>query len=206
MKIAVYDKNGKKTEASVETKIFDGKENQALLSEAVYILNSNKRQGGAKTKDRSEVSGGGIKPWRQKGTGRARVGSSRSPIWRSGGITFGPTGKENYKLTMPQKKRKKALSAALATMVKEDIITVKDLNITKPNTKTMAKLLEKLNFDRNILFVVEKTDENLTKSVRNLSCGVKVCDFKSLNVYMVLWARKIVFLGDSLKLMSEGIK
>ena len=206
MKVAVYDKTGKKTESVVDTKLFDGKENEALLAEAVYILNSNKRQAGAKTKDRSAVSGGGRKPWRQKGTGRARVGSSRSPIWRSGGVTFGPTGEQNFKLDMPKKKRKAALVAALATKKAEDVVAIKEIKIDKPSTKVMAKLFEKLGLDRNVLLVAEKANENIAKSVRNLSCNVKVYDYKSLNAYEVLWARKIVFLGDSLKMISEGVK
>lgn len=206
MKVSVYDKNGKKAEKTIDTKIFEGKENSTLLAEVVYILNSNKRQAGAKTLDRSGVSGGGRKPWRQKGTGRARVGSTRSPLWRSGGVTFGPTGEQNFKLSMPKKKRKAALMAALATKKAEDVLVLGDIKLEKPSTKEIAKMFEKLNLDRNILVVTDKKYENLSKSVKNLSYSVKVFDHSSLNAYEVLWAQKMLFIGDSLKLVSEGIK
>ncbi len=200
MKVAVYDKSGKKAPAPVETKIFDGKANDALLAEAVYILSSNKRQAPAKTLDRSEVSGGGKKPWRQKGTGRARAGSSRSPIWRSGGVTFGPTGEQNFKLAMPKKKRNAALKAALATKKAEDVLVIKDIKLEKPSTKVFAGLFKKLELNRNVLVVTDKNDENTVKSVRNLKNGVKIYNVNEMNAYDVLWAQKIVFLGDSLKI------
>lgn len=200
MKVVVYDKSGKKAPAPVETKLFDGKANDTLLAEAVYILSSNKRQAPAHTLDRSEVSGGGKKPWRQKGTGRARAGSSRSPIWRSGGVTFGPRAEQNFKLAMPKKKRNAALKAALATKKAEDVLVIKDIKLEKPSTKVFASLFQKLDLDRNVLVVTDKNDENTVKSVRNLSCGVKIYNVNEMNAYDVLWAKKIVFLGDSLKL------
>jgi len=200
MKVAVYDKSGKKAETLVTTKLFDGKTNEALLAEAVYILSSNKRQAGAKTLDRSEVSGGGKKPFRQKGTGRARAGSSRSPIWRSGGVTFGPRGEQHFKLDMPKKKRQAALKAALATKKEADVLVLKDMTLVKPSTKVFGNLFKKLDLNRNVLVVTETSDTNIYKSVRNLSCGVKVLSHKEMNAYDVLWAHKIVFLGDSLKL------
>lgn len=200
MKVVVYDKVGKKAESTVTTKLFEGKANEVLLAEAVYILSSNKRQASANTLDRSEVSGGGKKPWRQKGTGRARAGSSRSPIWRSGGVTFGPRQEQNFKLDMPKKKRQAALVAALTTKKEEDVIVLKDMKLEKPSTKVLASLFKKLDLNRNILIVTEKSDENVYKSVRNLSCGVKIYSYKEMNAYDVLWAKKLVFLGDSLKL------
>lgn len=206
MKVNVYDKTGKKTETPMETNLFDGKENPALVAEALYIIAANKRQAPAKTLDRSEVSGGGRKPWRQKGTGRARAGSSRSPIWRSGGVTFGPTGEQNFKLAMPKKKKSVALKAALATKKTEDVLVLKDIKLEKPSTKMFADLFKKLELNRNVLMVCDKMDENVMKSVRNLNCGVKIYDWKNLNIYDVLWAKKIVFLGDSLKLASGGSK
>ncbi len=202
MKIAIYDKTGKKTEGTVSTKIFDGKENQALLAEALHIMRSNRRQTGAKTLDRSEVSGGGRKPWRQKGTGRARAGSSRSPIWRGGGVTFGPTGEQNFKLQMPKKKKKAALMSALATKKDADILAIKEIKLEKPSTKIFAGLFKKLDINRNVLIVAEKNDENISKSLRNLQ-NVKLTDYKNLNAYDVMWARKIVFIGESLSLVSK---
>ncbi len=204
MKIAIYDKTGKKTEGTVSTKIFDGKENQALLAEALHIMRSNRRQTGAKTLDRSEVSGGGRKPWRQKGTGRARAGSSRSPIWRGGGVTFGPTGEQNFKLQMPKKKKKAALMSALATKKDADILAIKEIKLEKPSTKIFAGLFKKLDINRNVLIVAEKNDENISKSLRNLQ-NVKLTDYKNLNAYDVMWARKMVFIGESLALVSKLI-
>lgn len=200
MKVAVYDKTGKKATTEVTSKLFDGKANEALLAEAVYILSSNKRQAPATTLDRSEVSGGGKKPWRQKGTGRARAGSSRSPIWRSGGVTFGPRKEQNFKLEMPKKKRQAALKAALATKKAEDVMVLKEIKVEKPSTKVFADLFKKLNLDRNVLVITEKNDEKVYKSVRNLKTGVKVKVYKEMNAYDVLWAKKLVFLGDSLRL------
>ncbi len=200
MKVAVYDRTGKKAEGSIDTRLFDGKKNPALIAEAVYILSSNKRQAPAQTLDRSEVRGGGKKPWRQKGTGKARAGSTRSPIWRSGGVTFGPRPEQHFKLDMPKKKRIAALKAALATKKTEDILVIKEIKLEKPNTKTLSNLFKKLNLDRNVLIISEKDDINLYKSIRNLRYGVKTYNYKSMNVYDILWARKIVFLGDSLKL------
>lgn len=205
MKVAVYNNLGKKSENTVQAKAFDGKENQALLAEAVYIMSSNKRQAPAKTLDRSEVSGGGKKPWRQKGTGRARAGSSRSPIWRSGGVTFGPRKEQHFKLDMPKKKRQAALKAALATKKAEDILVVKDIKLEKPSTKVFSGLFEKLDLNRNILVISEKNDTNVYKSVRNLSCGVKMYSYKEMNAYDVLWAKKIVFLGNSLDDLDKFI-
>ncbi len=198
MKVAVYDKTGKKTAESLNTKLFDGKVNPALVTEAVYIISSNKRQAPANTLDRSEVSGGGKKPWRQKGTGRARAGSNRSPIWRGGGVTFGPTGEQSFKLKMPKKKAQAALAAALATKKNEDILAIKAIKLEKPSTKVFADLFKKIGLDRNVLVVTEESDEKITKSLRNLKTGVKVCVKKNMNVYDVLWAKKIVFLGNSL--------
>jgi len=203
MKVEVYDKTGKKAPEAITTKLFDGKENPALISEAVYILTSNKRQSPAKTLQRGEVSGGGRKPWRQKGTGRARAGSSRSPLWRGGGVTFGPTGEQNFKLQMPKKKREAALKAALATKKDGDVLVIKNIKLEKPSTKVFADLFKKLNLQRNLLVVVEQEDTNVYKSVRNLNCGVKIYDWKKMNAYDVLWAQKIIFLGDSLK-MAQG--
>ncbi len=205
MKVAVYDKTGKKTESTISTKVFDGRVNESLLAEALHIIQSNKRQAGAKTLDRSEVSGGGKKPWRQKGTGRARAGSSRSPIWRGGGVTFGPTGAQNYKLNMPKKKRNAALMSALRTKKDADILAISEIKMEKPSTKVFANLLKKLDLNRNTLIVVEKNDENAEKSVRNLP-GVKMVNYKNLNAYDITWARKVVFIGESLKMLSEEAK
>lgn len=200
MKVAVYDKTGKSLESVVETKLFDGKGNPSLIAEAVYIYSSNKRQAPASTLDRSEVSGGGKKPWRQKGTGRARAGSSRSPIWRSGGVTFGPRPEQHYKLNMPKKKKEAALAAALAGKKAEDILVIKEIKMEKPSTKTLSNLFKKLDLDRNILIISEKDDVNLHKSARNLEIGVKTYNYTKMNAYDVLWAKKIVFLGESLSL------
>lgn len=205
MKVAVYDKTGKKAQTPVTTKLFDGKANETLLAESVYIMSSNRRQSSAKTLDRSEVSGGGRKPWRQKGTGRARAGSSRSPIWRSGGVTFGPRKERSFKLDMPKKKARAALKAAFVTKEEEDVLVLEALKLEKPSTKVLADLFKKLNLDRNVLIVTEKSNENIYKSVRNLDIGVKIYSYKEMNAYDVLWAKRLVFLGDSLSLVDKFI-
>lgn len=146
MKVPVYNQKGEKvSEALLPKEIFAIKMNSDLVHQVVLSQVANRRQITAKVKDRSEVRGGGRKPWRQKGTGRARVGSTRSPIWRGGGVTFGPTTEKVFKKRIPKKMRKKALFMVLSAKAKENLLLVLDnLKIEKPKTKSMAEILNKL--------------------------------------------------------------
>lgn len=195
MKVAVYSIIGeKKDDKELKLQIFDEPINSALIHEAVINQLSNRRLAGAKTKTRGEVSGGGKKPFKQKGTGNARSGSSRNPVWRGGGIIFGPTGEQNYQKSMPKKKRRAALISALATK-KDDILTIDNIGTTK--TKEFAKLADRIVGHGKGLFIYLNLTEKDVLAARNLK-NVKVCDYRNLNVFDVLNADKLVFVGESL--------
>ena len=161
----------------------------------VLLQRASWRQGTHKVKNRTEVKGGGKKPWRQKGTGRARQGSIRAPQWRGGGVVFGPTPDRNYKLKMNKKVRRLALKSALSQKVIDSELTVLDnIAIDAPKTKAMVKVLENLEANRKTLIVMDEVDENVALSARNIP-GVKVINSKGLNVYDIV---------DSTKLWHNG--
>ncbi|MCL4387168.1 MAG: 50S ribosomal protein L4 [Patescibacteria group bacterium] len=204
MKVAVYDKKGtKKSDLEIKSKIFDVKDKEKLLSEVVVMHLSNARLAQAKTKKRGEVSGGGKKPYRQKGTGRARTGSIRNPIWRGGGNIFGPTGEENHYKMIPKKKKRGALIAALA-LKKDNIIGLDKFDIKEPKTKESALVLSKLPIQGRVLLVLgEKDDKNMVKKAFGNIKKVDIVFYKDLNAMSVLRAGTLVFAGDSL---TEAIK
>jgi len=150
-------------------KLFNRKVNEHLLWEVLRYYQANLRQGTAATKTRAQVRGGGRKPWRQKGTGRARHGSIRSPIWVGGGVVFGPQPRE-YRLEIPKKKRHQALLMALSDRAREGkIIVVDGLAVAEPKTKVMANLIKKLNLSgRKVLLLPEQADENAKRASRNM--------------------------------------
>ena len=199
MKIAVYSKTGEKKEA-VDQKVtlFDQVVNPALIHEVVVAQLANRREAAAKAKTRAEVSGGGKKPYKQKGTGRARSGSIRNPLWRGGGAIFGPTGTQNFARTIIKKKNRGAILSALATK-KDSSIVLEDLVTTK--TKDFVKMYAKLE-SRKSLFIFPALTENHILVTRNVS-GVKVCDYRNLNVYDVIEADKLVFVGNALELANK---
>ncbi|MCK5451558.1 MAG: 50S ribosomal protein L4, partial [Candidatus Omnitrophica bacterium] len=167
--IPVYDLEGKVVDnIQLDKKLFDGKVNQTLLYEAKKMYEANARQGTASTKTRSEVSGGGAKPWRQKGTGRARVGSSRNPIWRHGGITFGPKPRD-FGYSMPKKAMRKALLSSLnARLVEERIKPVVKIKLEESKTKNFIKILDALKIEGKILVAVDGITDEIKRSSRNL--------------------------------------
>ncbi len=158
MKFKVLDQNGNKLEdIDLSKDVFGIEPHEQALYDAVRMYNANSRQATAKTKKRDEVRGGGRKPWRQKGTGRARQGSIRSPQFRTGGVVFGPTGQENYKLKQNKKEARLALKSALSAKVKEKaLIVVDNLNVESGKTKDMVKLLETLKAKGKTLVVVSE--------------------------------------------------
>ncbi len=209
MKIAVYNQSAEQTgEIDLNDKIFGVKPTLHLLAEAVRIQASNARKGLANTKTRGEVSGGGKKPWRQKGTGRARVGSTRSPIWRHGGITFGPTSDRNWSLKINKKAKTKALFMSLSDKVTDGkLIIIEGLKLEAPKTKEfvqiMASFEAKLNgLGKNQLFVVPKKDENLDRASRNIP-NLKSANATSLNVTDVLKADTLVLMKDALPVIEK---
>ncbi len=177
--------------------IFSTKVNIPLLHEVVTAYLANRRKGCASTKTRGEVSGGGRKPWRQKGTGRARAGSIRSPLWRHGGIVFGPKPRD-YRQDLPKKKLKKALACALAA--KADVIKVlENLEIVEPKTKKIIEILKKIGINsEETVFVLEKIEDNLRLASRNITY-LNLVERRNLNAYDVLNCKNLIFTLEALK-------
>lgn len=206
-KIDVFNIKGEKTGSlSLPKEIFAAKINPQLMAQAVRVYLSNQRRAGAKTKTRAEVSGSGRKIWRQKGTGRARHGDMYAPIFVGGGVAHGPTGKENFKLKMSQKMKRKALFSALTSKFQAgEIVAVKGLEKMKPKTKEMVKILEKLKLKtKNLkaLIVLSETVENIIRPARNIK-GVNLTQANFLNTYEVLNAGKLVFMKKSVDKLKE---
>jgi len=198
----LYDKKGKKTEKKVKLDevVFNSDVNENLVSQAVYVYLQNKRQSNAHAKDRSEVSGGGKKPWKQKGTGRARHGSSRSPIWKGGGVTFGPTNSKNYKKKLNKRANKKAIKDAF-TMKNEakQILVIENFDADK--TKQVEVVLKNLGIEGKVTFI-QVDEKGLYKAVKNMD-GINAIRTGELNVYEILNNKYIVILEDALKDISE---
>lgn len=203
-KAALYNQQGEQIgEVELPDAIFAVKVNEAAMHQAVLAYLANQRLATAKTKTRTEVRGGGRKPWRQKGTGRARHGSIRSPIWRGGGVVFGPDGQRNYKQALPKKVRRLALKSALTTKVNAGSLIVLDaLVMDAPKTKEMVRLLEKLNAGRKTLLILDCLQENVVKSARNIP-GVKTTHAGQLNVYDILNNDNLVVTRDAVTQMEE---
>jgi len=164
---------------------FKSGNDEALLVEAVKQKLANRRSGTHKTKGRSEVSGGGAKPWKQKGTGRARAGSTRSPIWRGGGVVFGPKPRD-YSYEIPKKKVKKAKAIALMQKVNEGkLIIVDDITFKKPSTKSAVEFLKNIGCERKSLVIVKRDDINTVLSFRNLR-NVVMLPVDMINAYDIL--------------------
>lgn len=206
MKTTVYNQEGKKMESEMllPKEIFEVPMNSDLVYQVAVSQISNRRQKVAKTKDRSEVRGGGIKPWRQKGTGRARHGSIRSPLWIGGGVTFGPRLEQNFKKAINKKMRIKALLMVLSSKAKSDMLFVfEDLSADAPKTKIMAKLFNKVFLKKgSALVALSKNDANLIKSMRNIE-NVKVVQARELNALDLLNSKNLILTKDSIKIIKE---
>lgn len=182
--------------------VFAAPVNQALLHAAVVRYLANQRQGTAKTKTRSEVAGGGRKPWRQKGTGRARHGSIRSPIWRGGGVTFGPAPRD-FRLEMPRKARRAALRSALSAKASSgDIVVLDSLEFAEPKTKQVVGLLKNLKIDGKALILTGDVQTAVYKSARNLP-GVKAEEARNVNVYDILNHGKVIMTEAAARRLEE---
>lgn len=177
-------KNEKVDEIEVQDSVFDVDPDIGLLHEIVKWQLASRRSGTACVKTRSEVRGGGKKPWRQKGTGRARVGSSRNPVWRHGGVAFGPKPRD-FSYTIPKKVRKLGLKMALTDKVREDRLKIiRDFELEEIKTKKMKEVLDGFNVDKAVI-VIGENDKNIALSARNIK-GVKVLNREGLNVYDLL--------------------
>ena len=202
--VAVYNMDGKEVGTiDLKDEVFGVEVNEHVVHMAVVQYLANQRQGTQSTKTRAEVRGGGRKPWRQKGTGRARQGSIRAPQWRGGGVVFGPTPDRNYKLKMNKKVRRLALKSALSQKVIDSELTVLDnIAMEAPKTKAMVKVLENLEANRKTLIVMDEVDENVALSARNIP-GVKVINSKGLNVYDIVDSTKLVMTEGAIKAVEE---
>ena len=199
MEIPVYSKTGEKIDnLQLDDKKFGGPIRNKLLRDAVTMYEANKRQGTASTKTKGEVAGGGRKPWTQKHTGKARVGSIRSPLWKGGGVSFGPRPRD-YSYAIPKKARKLALYTALSAKVRDnELVVIDDLNFDIPKTKQMVGILKALNIDNSsCLIVISKANETVWKSARNIP-SVKIMTSMELNAYEILRPKKVLLTKEAL--------
>jgi large subunit ribosomal protein L4 len=202
---AVYDLEGKETgQVELPAAIFNAPVNAAVLHQAVRRQQANDRQGTHDTKTRGDVSGGGKKPWKQKGTGRARQGSTRAPQWRHGGTVFGPHPR-SYEQKMPRKQRRLALRSALSAKSQEGAVRiVEEIALEAPKTRVGAALFDEMGAGARTLFVIPEHDLMLEKSTRNLA-GVKTILATNLNPTDVLTADTIVFTRLALTQVEEWL-
>lgn len=203
-KVAVYNTRGEQVgEIELKDEVFGQPVNGAVMHEVVVMQLANRRRGTHDTLVRSEVRGGGRKPWRQKGTGRARHGSIRSPIWRGGGTVFGPHPRD-YRYSVPKKVRRLALKSALSAKVNEGRLLVLDeLAVAEPKTREIVGLLHNLNVGK-ALVVTAGADINVEKSARNIE-GVKSLAAAHLNVYDILDHHSLVITRDAVAKVEEAL-
>jgi large subunit ribosomal protein L4 len=211
IKVKIYNQKAESTgEMNLDEKVFAVEANQDLLHQAVTTQRNNSRQVLAHTKSRSEVRGGGKKPWRQKGTGRARAGSTRSPIWIGGGITFGPTKDRNFSQKINLKMKRKAILMALSDKIKNNAMAVVDkFDFNDFKTKEGDKMIEsfetkvfKQDKRRSVLILDDKKNEKLKNSLRNLE-GVEVINLDNINIVQLLKKRELMLSEEALQVIAK---
>lgn len=202
-KVALYNKSGAQVgDIELADSVFGIKPNESVLHDAVVMQQAAERRGTHKVKGRSEVRGGGRKPWRQKGTGRARQGSIRSPQWVGGGTVFGPTPR-SYGYKLPKKVRRLALKSALSSKVlASEIIVLDELVLSAPKTKEIATILNNLKIDRKALIVDTEYNDNIALSSRNIP-GVKFVSATGINVLDVLNHNKVIITKEAVAKIEE---
>src|SRR5690606_16348771 len=189
-------------EIELNDSIFGIEPNKKILFEAIIMQRASSRQGSHKVKTRSEVRGGGRKPWRQKGTGRARQGSIRAPHWRGGGTVFGPTPR-SYGYKLPKKVRRLAVKSALSTKVGEENVTVLEtLTFDAPKTKEFVEVLKNLSIEDKVLVVLDTIDKNVALSARNIP-GVTVIGAKDINSLDLIAHDQIIFTKAAIEKVEE---
>lgn len=206
MAVATYTKSGSKASApaKLDKAVFDVEiKNHELVKQAYQTYLANGRENLSKTLRRGEVRGGGKKPWKQKGTGRARFGSIRVPIWRGGGITFGPLGEENYSKKITKSAKQTAIRQAL-TLNQDNIIVIETFECKEGKVSDTAKLLKKIGANGNVLLAVSQKDELVERATRNLP-NVKAVNAKYLNVYDIMNADTIVISKKGLDMVHEWL-
>ena len=202
-KVSVYNIEGKKvSDIDLKEEVFGIEPNEAVIHSVLVNYQANQRQGTQSTKTRSEVTGGGRKPWRQKGTGRARQGSIRAPQWIKGGIALGPKPR-SYKYTVNKKERRLAIKSILSSKVLENNLVVVDkMDVKEIKTKTMVAALDSLKVTGKTLIMLPEKNENVQKSARNIE-GVKTTLVNTINVYDLLKYNKLVVTLDTVKKLEE---
>ncbi|MEZ4357589.1 MAG: 50S ribosomal protein L4 [Eubacteriales bacterium] len=202
-KVSVYTKDGKSSGTiTLKDEIFAVEINKPVMHQVVVAQLANKRQGTQSALTRAEVRGGGIKPWRQKGTGRARQGSIRSPQWTKGGVVFAPKPRD-YKKSVNRKVKRIALKSALSLKAQEEnIIVMKDLNLELGKTKEMFEILKNLNVDKKALIVLDGENQNAVRAAANIQ-NVKTIAANALNVLDILKYEKFIITKDAVKTVEE---
>ncbi|QAT41401.1 50S ribosomal protein L4 [Clostridium sp. JN-9] len=200
--VGLFNKEGQKVdEIQLSDSVFGFEVNKDALHQVVVAQLANKRQGTQSSKTRSEVSGGGIKPWRQKGTGRARQGSIRAPQWIHGGIVFAPKPRD-YRVSIPKSMRKVAMKSALSSKVLDNqLIVIDSLEVAVPKTKEMVAVLKAFNANKTLIVTAE-ANQNVYKSARNIE-GVAVLPVNNLNVYEILKYDKFIVTKDAVSKIEE---
>jgi len=204
LKVRVYNQEGKEVaDLNLNKAVFGLPWNADLVHQAVRIALANKRQVLASTKTREEVSGGGRKPWRQKGTGRARHGSIRSPLWKGGGVTFGPTKERNFKLKINKKMARKAFLTALSTKAKDnELLVLDDLKLSAPKTKEIAKIMKNFPQVKNSLLALAGKNEDIKRAGRNLP-NLRIINIDNLNILDILKYQYLIFAKDGIEHLSK---
>ncbi|MEH6948528.1 50S ribosomal protein L4 [Bacillus sp. JJ634] len=202
-KVTLFNQTGSQVgDIELNDSIFGIEPNNHVLFEAIIMQRASLRQGNHKVKNRSEVAGGGRKPWKQKGTGRARQGSIRSPQWRGGGTVFGPTPR-SYAYKLPKKVRRLAIKSALsAKALEENILVLESLSFEAPKTKEFAAVLNNLSVDTKALVVTNGVDEKVALSARNIP-GVTVVEAEGLNVLDVVSHNKLILTKSAVEKVEE---
>lgn len=209
MKVTVYNQEGKESgEMQLPEEIFGFKKNPDLIHQVFTSMISNRRRSIAHTKDRGEVSGGGKKPWRQKGTGRARHGSIRSPLWRGGGVTFGPRKERNFKKIVPKKIKRMALLSALSAKANDgEIIILEKLELKEPKTKLLNQIIEniytKTKKKGSNLIILPQKNKNIELASKNIK-NTKTIEARNLNIIDILSFKNIIALKETIKVLKES--
>ena len=200
--VGLFNKEGQKVgDMELSESVFAVEINQDAVHQVVVAQLANKRQGNQSTLTRAEVSGGGIKPWRQKGTGRARQGSTRSPQWTHGGVVFAPKPRD-YRISTPRSMRKVAMKSVLTSKVVEnEIIVLESLDFEAPKTKDVIKMLKALDV-KKALIVVAESNENVYKSARNIE-GIDIIPVNNINIYDILKYEKFVITKEAVSKIEE---
>lgn len=204
LKVKVYNQEGVDvSEVELNEAVFGIEANNQAIYDMVRLQRASLRQGTHKVKNRTEVRGGGKKPWRQKGTGRARQGSTRSPQWVGGGVVFGPNTNRNYSFKINRKVARLALKSALSTKVAdEEFMAINTISFETPKTKEMVKVLANLNCGKKTLLVMDEICPTVARVANNIQ-GVKLLDAKRVNVYDVLNSDKLIMTEAAIKAVEE---